>query len=207
MKDVNSPKVFVVSANKNQNPPKEFAFRNYEPSLYDGSSESRVWEAARATSAAPIYLSPFLWNGLLLEDGGFVANNPVFLARNEALTIWPKCRINLILSIGTGFYNEEYEPATNNNNNNISAVLSQTVSEIKKLALSSERTHEQFEKERKAQGSLFKYERLNIKLKESIPLNETNPTILKDLTEQAKEYINNNEDRIKEIVALIIAED
>ena len=36
----------------------------------------KVWEAARATSAAPHYFKPMVINGDKLVDGGLKANNP-----------------------------------------------------------------------------------------------------------------------------------
>jgi patatin-like phospholipase/acyl hydrolase len=37
----------------------------------------KLWEAARATSAAPTYFKPLVINGETLVDGGVQANNPL----------------------------------------------------------------------------------------------------------------------------------
>lgn len=37
----------------------------------------KVWEAARATSAAPAYFEPIVVGGVKLVDGGLGANNPL----------------------------------------------------------------------------------------------------------------------------------
>jgi len=60
-----------------------------------------VFDAARATSAAPTYFSPLARNGKLLVDGGVIANNPSLFALSQAARLWPDCRDFTILSIGT----------------------------------------------------------------------------------------------------------
>jgi patatin-like phospholipase/acyl hydrolase len=37
----------------------------------------KLWQAARATSAAPAYFKPLQVNGYTLVDGGLGANNPL----------------------------------------------------------------------------------------------------------------------------------
>ena len=67
------------------------------------SSERKVWEAARASSAAPYYFDPFKKR---LIDGGVMANNPTLdslmeifrQGKGEGKTV----NIGLVLSIGTG---------------------------------------------------------------------------------------------------------
>ncbi len=57
----------------------------------------RMWEAARATSAAPTYFAPYrgLW------DGGVFANNPILRAWRAARSRWPHERL-FVASFGTG---------------------------------------------------------------------------------------------------------
>ncbi|PQE03570.1 patatin-like serine protein [Rutstroemia sp. NJR-2017a BVV2] len=71
------------------------------------SLEMKLWEAARATSAAPPYFKTFIKNetksGYL--DGALYHNNPVFVAHHERKAIWHDvCQQppDLFLSIGTG---------------------------------------------------------------------------------------------------------
>jgi predicted acylesterase/phospholipase RssA len=69
-----------------------------------------MWQAARATSAAPTYFPPFLLEGAgprgrarSLVDGGVFANNPAMCALADAYRLFggARCRY-LVVSIGTG---------------------------------------------------------------------------------------------------------
>ncbi len=60
-----------------------------------------VFDAARATSAAPTYFSPHQVGDMLLVDGGVIANNPSLFAVSKARHIWPECREFVVVSIGT----------------------------------------------------------------------------------------------------------
>lgn len=64
-----------------------------------------AWQAARATSAAPVYFPSFelLYNEKIynLIDGGVFINNPGIIIYEYAKTLWPNEPICL-LSIGTG---------------------------------------------------------------------------------------------------------
>lgn len=61
----------------------------------------RVFDAARATSAAPTYYSPHRVGDRLLVDGGVIANNPSLFAVSKARLLWPQCREFVVVSIGT----------------------------------------------------------------------------------------------------------
>lgn len=61
-----------------------------------------VWEAARATTAAPTFFLPILINDIEYSDGGTGFNNPAELAIDEAHDIWPNRPIGCLVSIGTG---------------------------------------------------------------------------------------------------------
>ncbi|KAG8763658.1 hypothetical protein FRC12_008465 [Ceratobasidium sp. 428] len=65
----------------------------------------KIWEAARATSAAPAFFSPVAIGdlGVVYVDGAVSGNcNPSVLAREEAEHMWPGRDICLLLSLGTG---------------------------------------------------------------------------------------------------------
>jgi hypothetical protein len=77
--------------------------------------QAKIWEAGRATSAAPTFFEPIyiegwplFWTSLIEErpyhDGGIVGrwNNPTAQAIAEAHKIWPDRQICCLLSIGTG---------------------------------------------------------------------------------------------------------
>ena len=63
---------------------------------------ARIWEVARATSAAPTFFSPIYIDDVRYGDGGTGWNNPVKEAIAEAHNIWPDRPIACLISIGTG---------------------------------------------------------------------------------------------------------
>ena len=69
-------------------------------------SECPLWQAARATSAAPTFFKPMSIDRprppIIYVDGGMGYNNPSEVALNEARRIWPSCTQFGLVSIGTG---------------------------------------------------------------------------------------------------------
>lgn len=61
-----------------------------------------MWEAARATSAAPTFFEPATVDGSTFIDGGVFASNPCGLAVGHAAACWPDRKM-VCVSIGTGF--------------------------------------------------------------------------------------------------------
>jgi predicted acylesterase/phospholipase RssA len=80
-------------------------FRSYQ---CDGHNASRctIWEAGRATSAAPTFFTPIKIEiplpGCTFVDGGLAHNNPAELALSEAQEIWTKTKRFSLVSVGTG---------------------------------------------------------------------------------------------------------
>ncbi|PGG97519.1 hypothetical protein AJ80_09688 [Polytolypa hystricis UAMH7299] len=68
------------------------------------SDEPFLWQAARATSAAPVIFPPAYIRALgTFQDGGLKWNNPANIARHVSRQIWPsKKRPALLVSMGTG---------------------------------------------------------------------------------------------------------
>ncbi|KAJ6011672.1 hypothetical protein N7451_003084 [Penicillium sp. IBT 35674x] len=63
----------------------------------------KLWEAARATSAAPAYFKPLEVGRMKLVDGGLLANNPLGWLWTEVLGVYgPTRETDCFLSIGTG---------------------------------------------------------------------------------------------------------
>ncbi|XP_057962580.1 phospholipase A I isoform X2 [Malania oleifera] len=86
----------------------------YKHSAFIGSCKHHIWQAIRASSAAPYYLDDFS-DGVSLcfptatlaevhrwQDGAIVANNPTIFAIREAQLLWPDTRIDCLVSIGCG---------------------------------------------------------------------------------------------------------
>ncbi|CAE6479838.1 unnamed protein product [Rhizoctonia solani] len=69
------------------------------------SDKVKIWEAARATSAAPAFFAPITIGdkGVQYVDGAVSGHcNPATLAREEADHLWPGRENWLLLSLGTG---------------------------------------------------------------------------------------------------------
>lgn len=106
-KPTNKPgcRTFVVAkvAGDVTGPPE--LFRSYKAGGYS-ASPSAIWEAARATSAAPTYFKAMTIKepepAITYVDGGVGFNNPSQLARQEAARIWPASTSCTLVSIGTG---------------------------------------------------------------------------------------------------------
>ena len=102
MDSVKKPRVIVTAVLGEKDPPQLHLMCNFGEPRDDlpGPSERKVWEAARASSAAPIYFEPFQET---LIDGGVIANNPTLAALTEIVDQEEKePKIRLVLSIGTG---------------------------------------------------------------------------------------------------------
>jgi predicted acylesterase/phospholipase RssA len=77
--------------------------RDYESRL-EPHIPCKIWEAGRATSAAPLYFAPISIGplGSIYADGGMKNNNPVWVLYNEVHNEWPDAEIACIVSVGTG---------------------------------------------------------------------------------------------------------
>ncbi|XP_030622914.1 neurofascin [Chanos chanos] len=102
-----SPKVSAVSAVVNWGTsPKAFIFRNYNHapgklSRYAGGSGYQLWQAIRASSAAPGYFQEYTLHSDIHQDGGLLLNNPCALAVHECRLLWPRQPFQCVLSLGT----------------------------------------------------------------------------------------------------------
>ncbi len=63
-----------------------------------------VWEAVRATSAAPLFFEPLTLqkSQATFVDGAVRANNPIDQITSEARHLWPGRSIGCLVSLGTG---------------------------------------------------------------------------------------------------------
>ncbi|KAJ9566706.1 hypothetical protein OSB04_002672 [Centaurea solstitialis] len=123
----NIPKVIVISTLVSVSPAQPYIFRNYQyPSgtleapltisenlatsagaelglkrgAYMGSCRHHIWQAIRASSAAPYYLDDYNDGEFRWQDGAIVANNPTVFAIREAQLLWPDAKIDTLVSIG-----------------------------------------------------------------------------------------------------------
>ena len=80
-----------------------YVFRNYNfPSMvtssYRGSVRYKVWQAIRASAAAPGYFDDYLVNRKIFQDGGVSCNNPTHIAIHEAQKLWPGEHLQCVVS-------------------------------------------------------------------------------------------------------------
>ncbi|KAK6510907.1 hypothetical protein TWF506_009995 [Arthrobotrys conoides] len=67
------------------------------------TSDLILSDAARCTSAAPLYFDPKMHDGNFCRDGGLKESNPVHLAITESKGIWgPRSNYDMVLSVGSG---------------------------------------------------------------------------------------------------------
>ncbi|KAI1030623.1 hypothetical protein LB505_004124 [Fusarium chuoi] len=81
--------------------------RSYEPLDQQANAPAerfKIWEAARATSAAPMYFPHIEAGGVSYFDGGLESNNPVIEVIEEAKQEFPDDKISTVISVGTGAY-------------------------------------------------------------------------------------------------------
>ncbi|XP_013392132.1 calcium-independent phospholipase A2-gamma [Lingula anatina] len=109
--DMNSPKVSAAAAVSKPGMSKyqTYLFRTYDipyqlQSRYEGTCNSKVWEAVRASTAAPVYFREVIKDDMILRDGGCLENNPTLIAIHECKLLWPEEEFQCIVSLGNGRY-------------------------------------------------------------------------------------------------------
>jgi len=116
-KDATIPKVAAVSTVVNHSLLMPFVFSNYTRpygsiSKCPQSCKYRLWEALRASTAAPGFFEEFKLGNDIHQDGGLLTNNPCGIAVHEARLLWPDEPFQCIVSVGTGKYKGRSGPST-----------------------------------------------------------------------------------------------
>eukprot|EP00058_Branchiostoma_floridae_P021161 XP_002606651.1 hypothetical protein BRAFLDRAFT_91744 [Branchiostoma floridae] len=124
------PHISVVSTLANHPSLRAYLFRNYNlpagaPSHYHGDCCTRVWEAVRASSAAPGYFEEFKLGQGIHQDGGVLVNNPCAVAIHESKLLWPDTPLQCVVSVGMGRY--EPDNVTSSSSLNLRTKLSKVV--------------------------------------------------------------------------------
>lgn len=146
-------RVFVCAFRKSLNT--AVLFRTYTSDADDFAlSGSKIWEAARATSAAATFFDPITIGLHDYVDGATGKNNPVEEVLHEALSIWPDAlsRIQCIVSIGTGLHG----PRDFGDN------LINVLATLKNISTETEATEARFDKLQRLVGLSGKYFRFNV---------------------------------------------
>lgn len=115
-----------------------------------GDQQVRIWEAARATTAAPSFFDPVSIGPYQKKyvDGGMGANNPVRHTVQIAKEIWPEADIACLVSIGCG-------------TTRLQSVPTQLLDMMQYLA-ESERTAEMFARSNRDMTVADRYFRFNV---------------------------------------------
>lgn len=196
------PKVAAVSAVVNRGiTPKAFVFRNYGHfpginSHYSGSCQYKMWQAIRASSAAPGYFAEYPLGNDLHHDGGLLLNNPSALAMHECKCLWPDVPLECIVSLGTGRYESDVR------NNVTYTSLKTKLSNVINSATDTEEVHVMLD-------SLLPpdtYFRFNPVMCENIPLDESRNEKLDQLQVDSMKYIERNEEKMTKLAKILSQE-
>lgn len=201
-RDPKCPKVAAVSTvvNRGQTP-KAFVFRNYGHfpgvnSHYLGGCQYKMWQAIRASSAAPGYFAEYALGNDLHQDGGLLLNNPSALAMHECKCIWPDAPLECIVSLGTGRYESDVR------NTSTYTSLKTKLSNVISSATDTEEVHIMLD------GLLppDTYFRFNPVMCENIPLDESRNEKLDQLQLEGMKYIERNEQKMKKVAKILSQE-
>ncbi|KAG7454726.1 hypothetical protein MATL_G00262870 [Megalops atlanticus] len=196
------PKVAAVSTLVNRGTPlKAYVFRNYnlQPGVrshYLGSCQHKLWQAIRASSAAPGYFQEFVLGNDLHQDGGLLINNPTALAIHECKCLWPNTPLQCVVSLGTGRFES---PGKNNATyTSLKAKLTNVISS----ATDTEEVHTMLD----ALLPPNTYFRFNPFMNEDIPLDESRREKLNLLQTEGVRYLERNEQKLKKAAGVLLQE-
>ncbi|XP_074759200.1 calcium-independent phospholipase A2-gamma isoform X2 [Athene noctua] len=196
------PKVAAVSTIVNRGTPlKAFVFRNYNhfpgvKSHYIGGCQYKLWQAIRASSAAPGYFQEYVLGNDLHQDGGLLLNNPSALAVHECKCLWPNVPLQCLISLGTGRY--ESEGRTSVTYTSLKAKLTNVISS----ATDTEEVHTMLD----ALLPPNTYFRFNPLMNEDIPLDESRKEKLNQLQTDGIRYLERNEEKLRKAAKILIQE-
>jgi calcium-independent phospholipase A2-gamma len=202
-RDPTSPRVAAISAVVSQERIAPYVFRTYafRPEVharYKGGSEHMMWEAVRASAAAPTYFEEMRIGNCIHQDGGILVNNPSSVALSEARGIWSGVPLQCVVSLGTGMtLSSRLEPhvgSVTTPDSKVASSLSWKGKFLKVLdsATDTESIHYTL------QELLPKevYFRFNPYVSEVVSLDEASPEKLDIIQAETRDYLQRNYERI-----------
>lgn len=99
IKSISDPRVLITTVKADRDPPSLYFITNYREKTQENERDWKVWEAARASTAAPLYFHAF--EGTYV-DGSILATVPTLHAMTDIQTYDRDRRLKLVLSLGTG---------------------------------------------------------------------------------------------------------
>ncbi|KAL6473591.1 hypothetical protein MHYP_G00171520 [Metynnis hypsauchen] len=202
-KDPKCPKVAAVSTIVNRGLPlKAYVFRNYNflpgmRSHYLGGCQHKMWQAIRASSAAPGYFQEYVLGHDLHQDGGLLINNPTALAIHECKCLWPNTPVQCVVSLGTG----RYETAGKSSSGTYTS-LKTKLTHVISSATDTEEVHTMLD----ALLPPNTYFRFNPYMSEDIPLDENRPEKLNFLQAEGQRYLERNETKLRKAASVLSQE-
>ena len=109
IRTTSDPRVLVTTVKADLDPPTLSFITNYRRETTEDEREWKVWEAARASTAAPMFFHPF--EGKYL-DGSILAVVPTLHAMTDIQTYEKDKQLKLVLSLGTGEIETDKENPT-----------------------------------------------------------------------------------------------
>uniref|UniRef100_A0A3Q0R0C0 PNPLA domain-containing protein n=1 Tax=Amphilophus citrinellus TaxID=61819 RepID=A0A3Q0R0C0_AMPCI len=182
-------------------PLKAYVFRNYNllpgvRSHYLGGSQHQLWQAIRATSAAPGYFQEFPLGNDLHQDGGLLINNPTALAIHECQCLWPNTPLECVVSLGTGRFESPGKSST------AYTSLKTKLTNVISSATDTEEVHAMLD----AFLPPDTYFRFNPYMSEDISLDENRQEKLNALQAEGIRYLERNEEKLNKAARILTRE-
>ncbi|XP_024912013.1 calcium-independent phospholipase A2-gamma-like isoform X2 [Cynoglossus semilaevis] len=195
------PKVAAVSTIVNRGALRAYVFRNYNllpgvRSHYLGGCQHQLWQAIRATSAAPGYFQEFTLGNDLHQDGGLLINNPTALAIHECNCLWPGVPLECVVSLGTG----RFENFSKNSSTYTS--LKTKITNVISSATDTEEVHAMLDAFMPADT----YFRFNPYVSEDINMDDSRQEKLNLLQAEGLRYLERNEEKLKKVTRILAKE-
>lgn len=197
-----APQIAFVSTVVNHEVVHPYVFRSYgtpdNTPLHRGCFSHYVWEGLRATTAAPGYFRDMHLGSDIHVDGALLYNNPTALGIHEVKKLWPKEKIQCVVSIGTGQLPWSYQNKAISNYQGLKDNLYNVI----QSCVETESTHHTLNELLPREI----YYRFNPMIKEITPLDEINQDVLKKLQKQTHHFLSEKKERL-DMCAKQITED